>query len=236
MPKKKKSNTKKQIQELLITVGIAIFSIVFWNTFLIYPIKLFVIILHEMSHALAAFLTGGSIEYITISKELGGATYTTGGNEFIIAFSGYLGSLAFGSVLFFASYNKKACIWICTIISFLLILFITNFERGNITILASAVYAILLYLSPRYFNSTIHTYLIRSLGLISSMYVLVDIKDDLITFTDRVTDTQILEKLTNIPAILWGILWFTVSAATLFLIFKHSFVKGAAKTKNTKKS
>ncbi|GBD89583.1 hypothetical protein BMS3Abin04_00291 [bacterium BMS3Abin04] len=233
MPKKKKLNIKKQIQELLITAGIAVFSIVFWDTFLIYPIKLFVVILHEMSHALAAFLTGGSIDYITISKRLGGATYTTGGNEFIIAFSGYLGSLAFGSVLFFASYNRKACIWICTIISFLLILFITNFERGNITILASAVYAVLLYLSPRYFNNTFHTYLVRTLGLISSMYVLVDIKDDLITFSNRVTDSQILENLTNIPAILWGILWFLISAITLFLIFKLSFVKSTGKTKKS---
>jgi len=233
VPKKKKSNIKKQLQELSVTIGIAVFSIIFWNTFLIYPIKLFVVILHEMSHALAAFLTGGGIEYITISKQLGGATYTTGGSELIIASAGYLGSLVFGSVLFFSSYNKKACIWICTIISFLLILFITNFERGSVTILASAFYAILLYLSPRYFNNTFHTYLVRTLGLISSMYVLVDIKDDLITFSNRVTDSQILENLTNIPAILWGILWFIISVITLFLIFKLSFVKSTGKTKKS---
>ena len=40
-----------------------------WDTPVIYPLKIFVVLLHEISHGIAALATGGSIERITLDAE-----------------------------------------------------------------------------------------------------------------------------------------------------------------------
>ena len=61
------------------TVGLlaAMFVVagIFWDTIFIYPIKLFVVALHEFSHGVAAILTGGSIVRIEIDYRIGGLCY-----------------------------------------------------------------------------------------------------------------------------------------------------------------
>ena len=59
-----------------------------WDTVVIYPIKVFVVLLHEVSHALAAMATGGSVERILLNANQGGAAYTVGGNPFITLSAG----------------------------------------------------------------------------------------------------------------------------------------------------
>lgn len=59
--------TKGQIQNLYLEALISI-ALVFWDTLLIYPIKLFVVTLHEMSHGLMAMAFGGDIIEIQIDK------------------------------------------------------------------------------------------------------------------------------------------------------------------------
>jgi hypothetical protein len=44
-----------------------------WDTWLVTPLKLFVVMLHEVSHGLAAVATGGSIDRIVLTPDLGGA-------------------------------------------------------------------------------------------------------------------------------------------------------------------
>ncbi len=231
MAKKKLTKKQKQNLELAIILGITLISILLWNTFLIYPIKLFVILMHEISHALVALLTGGHVEYIIINSYLGGTTLTSEGVSILVASAGYLGSLLFGIAIFISAYNQKLSLWICTSISILLILFAANFMKGYITIFSALFFAVLFFVSPRYLNKMVHSYLMKILGLISSLYVVVDIKDDLITLSDRLTDAKILESITNIPAIVWGFSWLLVSLVSVYFIIKESYKKGFRKIK-----
>ncbi len=64
-----------------------------------YPCNLFVTLVHESSHALAALMTGGSVESITISPDTSGLTLTRGGSRFITLCAGYTGATLFGAVL-----------------------------------------------------------------------------------------------------------------------------------------
>ena len=75
-----------------------------WDTALIYPLKIFVVFLHEVSHAMAAVATGGSVERILLDPHQGGAAYTVGGNGFLTLSAGYLGSLLWG-VLFILAWH-----------------------------------------------------------------------------------------------------------------------------------
>ena len=51
-----------------------------WDTLAVYPLKIFVVLLHELSHALVAVTTGGTIEAIALDPNEGGACYCPGGN------------------------------------------------------------------------------------------------------------------------------------------------------------
>ena len=63
------TNGKFQILYLAAMIAVAA---LFWNTIFIYPIKLFVVMLHEMSHGIMAMLLGGTILQIQIDPRIGG--------------------------------------------------------------------------------------------------------------------------------------------------------------------
>ena len=67
-----------------------------------YPFRLFVTFIHEGGHAVAALVTGNSVQSLSVAMNGSGETYTTQGGMFsqmLIASAGYLGSMAFGALL-----------------------------------------------------------------------------------------------------------------------------------------
>lgn len=226
---KKLTKKGKQNLELGIIALIVILTILLWDSIAIYPVKLFVVLLHEISHGIVSVLSGGQIVSIQISENLGGQCVTKGGLPFLVASAGYLGSLVFGSAVFISSYDKNYGKWITTIIAIILILFTANYMVGTVGVVLSLLFSVVLFLSPRYFNEIFHKYLMKSLGLISCLYVLVDIKEDLLTFEYRETDAHLLAKITGINAALWGLLWFLISAIVIYFLFKYGYSKGFSK-------
>jgi hypothetical protein len=225
MAKKLTRKAKRNI-ELLIIISIVLVSIIFWNSFIIYPIKFSVILFHEISHGIISILTGGKIAEIQIYSNLSGSCITVGGVEFLIASAGYLGSLIFGSVLFLSAYDHKKSLWSTTIISIILILFAISYITSTAGIIASFVLAIILFISPRYLPKSAHSYIMKILGLVSCLYVLVDIKSDLLTLEQRQSDANILQAITGIPAFAWAILWLGISTAVVYLLMRKSYSKG----------
>jgi len=73
--------------------------IFFWHQPYIMPLKVFVVYLHELSHALGALITGGNVQYLVINWDESGFTRTSGGNFLAITSSGYIGSILFGSLM-----------------------------------------------------------------------------------------------------------------------------------------
>ena len=53
-------------------------------SFLTYPFRLFVTMIHELGHGLAAVLTGGDFVRFEVTKYGAGLAYTTGGSRFAI--------------------------------------------------------------------------------------------------------------------------------------------------------
>src|SRR6266478_5513957 len=67
-----------------------------------YPFRIFVTFIHEGGHAIAALVTGNSVQSLSVAMNASGETYTTQGGMFsqmLVSSAGYLGAMAFGSFL-----------------------------------------------------------------------------------------------------------------------------------------
>ncbi|MEW6702393.1 MAG: M50 family metallopeptidase [Bacteroidota bacterium] len=220
---KKKINKKNQITELIILFSLLIISFFLWNTNFVYPIKLFVVMLHELGHALAAILSGGKVTAINISFDLSGKCEIEGGNNILIASAGYLGSLFLGLLFFLSPNNKK--IGKRIIVSTAVILLITTMSIATESsfILLAFILFVLLIAAAFYLRIAIVSILMRAFGLISCVYVLFDIKEDIFFKSNSVSDATILSNLINIPVMLIGTIWIVISAAGIFLALKLSY-------------
>ncbi len=83
--------------------GLIVFVV--WNipqlSLLLVPFRLFVTLVHETSHGLAALLTGGQFARMVINPDGSGYALTVGGARAFILPAGYLGAALFGSALFY---------------------------------------------------------------------------------------------------------------------------------------
>src|SRR5881397_4253849 len=84
----------------------AVISIILWFVpfaeILSYPFRIFVTFIHEGGHAVAALLTGNSVQSLSVAMNGSGETYTTQGGMFsqmLVSSAGYLGAMSFGALL-----------------------------------------------------------------------------------------------------------------------------------------
>ncbi len=213
----------KKYTEALILVCTAIATYFFWDSFFLYPIKLFVVLLHESTHAIAAFVSGGSVKGIEINYAVGGSCIVKGGNQFAIAISGYLGSLLWGGLLFISAKKFKFSKYYCWFLSAGMLFLIIFLIKDLFGIFFTLGFAIILALSPLVFPFIVHSYLLKILGMISCLYTIIDIKEDLVTTEYHISDAQILSQATSVPAVAWGIIIMTVAIIIFYYLLKFNF-------------
>lgn len=207
----------------LVTVIAAIF---FWDAPFLLPVKTFVVFLHELSHGLAAILTGGSVEQLRLVEDEGGLAFTRGGNQILIASAGYVGSALWGALLMRLAWQSPrvrqyAIQGIAAIFMVSVLLYVRDFYTLGMV----ALFSIVLFLLGRFGDSRVHLGTLWLLGSFSALYAIVDIGTDVLAqgplagiawlgggdaFTN---DATILASITWIPAFFWGILWSVLSLA-----------------------
>jgi hypothetical protein len=221
--------SSQQKKQILILSGFFIASVILWNNIIIYPIKLFVVMLHEMSHCLTAVLLGGQIQEIQIDHRIGGYCRTispqTFFTHFFIASAGYLGSLIWGGLIlivaFKTEYDRYVSLAIGIVAAILSVYVIKTGELFGI--LFSFGFSFMMIVSYKFLSNTFHDYMLKFLGLTSCMYTVIDIKSDLIDRTGIGSDADAIAALTGIPSILVGLAWMLIALAMVFYIFKIAF-------------
>lgn len=215
-----------QVALLVVMVGVSVYL---WNTLLLYPIKLFVVLLHELSHGLAAVATGGEIVSIEVSERIGGVCKYRGGNPLVVASAGYLGSLFWGGLILVAAARTRASRGIALTVVLVMMIATVLWIRNTFGVYYTAGFAIVLLLMSRYLPQWMLRLVLQFLGTASCLYVLVDIYEDLIVVYQEGSDADALMSLTGIPAVLWGILWGALAAAMLGYSF---YMAGTAKPRS----
>jgi hypothetical protein len=210
-----------------------------------------VIAFHEFGHAITALLTGGRVESITLDPHEGGVTQMRGGKQFLTLPAGYLGSSLIGALLIFCGFNivasKVASIilgvcflltlwwarkdWL-TIITILLAVgllvgawFIKHGEALRFVVVSSLNFYV--YIT---YPEIILIFEQLFIGVMSSLYSVWDICDDLILRKVNSSDASVFAKRYGGSSQCWGLLWSLVSL--VFMIagilaglaaFKQSF-------------
>ena len=219
----KQKNKRDQITELVILLILLIISFFLWDTNAIYPIKLFVVLLHELSHSIATILSGGKIITMNIGFDLGGKCETEGGNTILIASAGYLGSLLWGMLFFLSPNNKKSGFWIIIVISIMIVLTTIGVATGATFILLALILSALLITAAFYLRIPIVSIIVRVFGLISCVYILFDIKDDLLFQSAAISDATLISSLTNISTTIIGTSWILVSIICIYIAIRFSY-------------
>jgi hypothetical protein len=220
------TNGKFQILYLAIMIIIAA---LFWNTFFIYPIKLFVVMLHEMSHGLMAVLFGGTILQIQIDPQIGGyCQYTmepTFWGSFMTASAGYLGSLFWGTLILVLAVKSKKDKYISLVIG-LVLLWLSYFvlKSGELfgTIMTAGL-GVFMLIAFKYFSPVFHDLWLKFIGITSCFYVILDIKDDLIDRTNIGSDADQIAELTGFSSQLIGVTWILIAVFTLFIALRYIY-------------
>src|SRR5436305_6731876 len=103
MKYKLSQDARPQAMTLLLAAAV---SIILWFVpfaeILSYPFRIFVTFIHEGGHAIAALLTGNSVQSLSIAMNGSGETYTTQGGMFsqmLVSSAGYLGAMTYGALL-----------------------------------------------------------------------------------------------------------------------------------------
>lgn len=183
-----------------------------WDTVIIYPVKLFVVLLHEVSHALAAVATGGSVERILLNAQQGGAAYTRGGLPFVTLSAGYLGSLLWGAlfiILGFSRWSRPK--WIIRGLGVGVLLLTVFLVRSGFGIGFGLAFGFGLLAAAKYLTQGWNRILLLGLGLTSTLYAILDIKSDIIDRPELQSDAAMLAEMTGIPTIFWGFLWIGIA-------------------------
>ncbi len=192
---------------------LAVFALVagLWGTFAVTPLKIFVVLLHEISHGIAAVLTGGSIVKMEINVRQGGVCYTTGGIRFFVLSAGYLGSMLWGGLIVVAASRSKRQRWISLGIGgFVLavtVLYVRSWFGFGFALLASG----LLIVMGLKLSHDINQFVLQVIGVTSCLYAVLDIVDDVLQRPGIGSDADMLADLTFVPSVVWGVIWIAIA-------------------------
>ena len=191
-----------------------------WSTPVILPLKLLVVVFHEFSHGLAAILTGGSVETISVNLQQGGEAWTRGGNRFVILSAGYLGSLLIGAGLLFAALRSRSDRAVLGALGGVMLAVLALYVRDLTAALIFAATGAVLLAAARVLPRQGCDLALRVIGLSSLIYVPYDIFDDTIRRSALNSDARMLAEEVGGATILWGGLWLVLAVVVILACFR----------------
>ncbi len=192
---------------------------------------------HEISHGIAAILTGGSIKTIELNINGSGLCTSQGGIRFFTEFSGYAGGIFWGALIYTMVDNTSSksadriAILITALISITALLWARDLTTFFILVVMVVPFAIILKTK----ELTIEKYFMQFVGL----YMVLDaIKTPTYLLDgEEKGDGATLQELTWLPEIFWILIWLALGVFTLLYLFRRhiNFENDMSKKKSSKK-
>jgi hypothetical protein len=235
-------DARPQAMTLLLAAAL---SIALWfipfAEILSYPFRIFVTFIHEGGHALAALVTGNSVQSLSVAMNASGETYTTQGGMFaqmLVSSAGYLGSMTFGALLL-VLIRKAVAARIVLAGSALLILILTTvfglikpLVAGSwgalsgvpFTVFAGIALAVGLFAVARFASARVATFVLGVLAVQCVLNALLDLKTVFFLSSPMGptvhTDAANMAAATGIPAVFWTIIWIVAAFGILMMALR----------------
>lgn len=212
-------DTLKGHWQLILITGLVF---VLWSTPVVFPLKVLVVFMHELSHGLAAVITGGSIEAISLSAQEGGHAITRGGNGFVILSSGYVGSLLLGVLLLLIAIKTQADRALLGVFGLVTLMVAALYIRDPFPLVFCSITGVAMLAAAWYLGRPINDFILRVIGLTSVIYVPYDIFSDTIARPGLRSDAYMLAEQFGGPTMFWGGLWLVVSLAVIGACLRYA--------------
>lgn len=211
---------KKPRRRLWLPLLLGLGAIVLWNTFVAYPFRVFVVFLHEISHGLAAILSGGELVSIGLSPNEGGVAVTRGGWRFLVLSAGYLGSLLFGALFLLLGGRRRWAPGIVGLLGIFTLVVTLVYVRTWFGLLYGLLAAGIFILFASKLKAEASEILLAAVGVMSCLYAVWDIASDVLLRSMPMSDASALADLTGVPAVVWGVLWVAASLGVIFAVLR----------------
>jgi len=226
-------DARPQIMLLLIATAltIALWFIPFAD-YLVYPIRLFVTFIHEGGHALAAVLTGGSVQSLTVAPDSSGLVKAYSDNSLatlIFSSAGYLSAMAYGVLLLalvrWRVSPHKVLAGSGVFVGLLTVVFglfapVFHIFSGDIsffgmafTVFSGALITAGLLALARYANLKWANFAVAFLAVQCLLNAVFDLKNLFVisTTTNAHNDAMNMAQVTGLPSAVWILIWIGIS-------------------------
>ncbi len=173
-------------------------------------------IFHELSHGIAAILTGGQIEEFALQLNGAGHLVSLGGSQFVITFSGYFGAPLWGALLFQSAERVNIAKFtfglLIAMFVVTLLLWVSSLVTASILLLVGLLLVALLKLAKqKIFNHIVR--FIAVVVLFNAIY------SPLYLLFSNSGDSFSLEQQTLIPALVWVLIWLGWGLFVLYRLY-----------------
>ena len=192
-----------------------------WKTDVLLPLRILTVFLHELSHAVAAIVTGGQVLSLSVSPNEGGLVTALGGSPFWITSAGYLGSLLIGAALFVLALRTHWDRTILAVFGVITLLVAAFYVRDLFALGFTLATGIAMLMASRYLSLDINDMILRTIGISSIIYAPLDIFDDTIRRAHLRSDARILAEQVGRSTLLWGGLWLVISLGVIVLTLRY---------------
>lgn len=224
---------------LLAALATLALSFIPYAGFVTYPLRILVTFIHEGSHALATFLTGGMVLGLGVSSDGSGLTLSRGGVGFIISSAGYLGATLYGAVLlqFLRKGADPRKLLLVTgvavaIMGLLCVGGMLHFMQGSVFgLVCAGILAPALLFGAAKLPREGAGFVAGLIGVQCVLNALFDLRTlfMLSATSGTHTDAMNMQRYTLIPAIVWATLWIVMALGILWAVLLRPSLKDAKK-------
>lgn len=200
---------------VMVVTLIAVVGALPFGSYVLYPFALFVTLLHETGHAIAAIATGGSVGDLQISPDLSGLTTIEGGMEALVAPAGYLGATLAGVGLVLTPLRYAR--WVIGALAGVPLATLLVFHPATLfTALWCLGYAAALGAAAWKLRARYLAFLQLFLGVEAGLNAFRDLMTLLlVSGTDAHihTDAELMSRALFLPPMFWAVTWTVISVA-----------------------
>jgi hypothetical protein len=187
--------------------------------------------IHELCHALVGMATGGYVDRIIVQSNGNGHALIGGGNLILTASAGYVGSAIVGAIMIAGARNGKGARGMLLAGAAFLAISMAMFVRGDLVgVISGLLWTLALAAAGLRLPVDWRMFAAQFVGVqlcLTSAHALLTLLNLSIS-SEAMTDAETLERVTQVPGILWAAGWFAVSAVAVGLSLRRAWARPAS--------